>query len=112
MSKTDRGYISYIKNSEVIPTVLTKIKHGRVTKLEGDELEEAKKKYGLEIRKQREALEKLKYLRSELNTAQQRLEDAADDSQQKIQVKQIYKKLQDERYKDRRLGLLSKQQRV
>ena len=99
MDKSHPDYESNIKNCEVVPMVLTKMKAGKAVKLEGEELEEAKKTFGSDLAKQQRTLTELKNLRSQLEDVLAAPETSENSSKK---TEELYKKYKEERYKSNR----------
>ena len=99
--KLDRSlpiYQTYLNDCKDIPKLYTKQEKGMTVQLEGEELRNAIEEHGNEVEEETETLEKLRKLRSNLQTLKREKENGSTDLDDQISQAQIeYKK---ERYKD------------
>lgn len=103
ISKSDTKYKSLIYEANVVLKLHTKLKDGKIVKLEDQELEEVKKRYGEEINSQTETLTKLKEIRVSLKNKKIEINEEIDESKLDLLKKEheelqaLYKQY---RYKD------------
>ena len=101
----DSLYMEYIKNSKVVPKLLTKIEYGKPVELDGSELREAKLKHGKKLANESNTLAALKNLREEMGNLKTKLQEAKNKEEYDISKKllnEVEARYKTIRYKDTR----------
>ena len=101
----DSLYMEYIKNSKVVPKLLTKIEYGKPVELDGSELREAKLKHGEKLANESNTLATLKNLREEMGNLKTKLQEAKNKEEYDISKKllnEVEARYKTIRYKDTR----------
>lgn len=103
--QTNANYDHYVSDAPCFPKNYTKLKDGVRVLLEGEELEEAQRKYGGAIGTQQATLDQLKDLRSEMAELHTRINDAPSEEGYvalKGELEVLESKYKEQRYKDSR----------